>query len=214
MYRGTLRYSGWASIMYGFTELGMLDDTPLDALSEGAPPMTWGQLLESSKSLSGEDAVIEALEQSGDPAAVAAASRTAACLKWLGVFGDAPAQQTGDLMSSFCALLEERLAYAPMERDMIVMHHEFGVTFDAGVKGPDEHKEVRSSSLIAYGEPGGETSMARTVGITTAIAVDLVLRGCVTDRGMLTPVAKEVYEPGLEQLEAEGFCFSESTLVV
>ena len=212
VYRGTLRYAGWSSIMYGFTELGILDSTPLDALSEGAPAQSWAELLNSSKSLSGEAAVIDALEQSGDPAAAAAAQKTAACLTWLGVFSETPAKQTGDLMSSFCALLEERLAYAPMERDMLVMHHEFGVTYDAGVKGPDEQKELITSSLLAYGDPDGETSMARTVGITTAIAVDLVLKGSVTERGMLTPVAKEVYEPALKMLEAEGFCFSETTV--
>ena len=109
-------------------------------------------------------------------------------------------------MGAFCALLENKLAYAPLERDVILMHHEFGVETATGAK------EKRTSSLIAYGEPGGETAMARTVGITTAIAAELVLGGKVTQRGMLTPVAEEVYKPALVKLEREGFAFSEQTI--
>ena len=75
-----------------------------------------------------------------------------------------------------------------------------------------QRKEKRTSSLVAYGEPGGETAMARTVGITTAIAAELVLEGKVTQRGMLTPVAEEVYKPALVKLEKEGFVFSEQTV--
>lgn len=38
------------------------------------------------------------------------------------------------ILDAFCALLQERLVYAPGERDMICMHHEFGIETASGKK--------------------------------------------------------------------------------
>ena len=67
----------------------------------------------------------------------------------------------------FTALLEEKLTYTPQERDLCLMHHEFGVELKDG------GTEVLTSTLLAYGEDdnerwGGEyhSSMSKTVGLT------------------------------------------------
>jgi hypothetical protein len=33
------------------------------------------------------------------------------------------------VMDAFCHLLQRKLVYAPGERDMVIMHHEFGITW-------------------------------------------------------------------------------------
>jgi alpha-aminoadipic semialdehyde synthase len=70
-------------------------------------------------------------------------------------------------------------------------------------------KETRTSSLIAYGDPDGDTSMAKTVGITAAIGAQLLLNGDIRDRGVLVPTKPSVYVPGLRMLKEEGFEFKE-----
>ena len=120
--------------------------------------------------------------------------------------------EVGDLeFTQMGEVLEERLA-----KHAAVVERIWSELAVLGALSLTSHMLVQGGalgrvSLLAYGDPGGETSMARTVGITTAIAVDLVLKGAISERGMLTPVAKEVYEPALELLEAEGFAFSETT---
>ena len=57
------------------------------------------------------------------------------------------------------------------ERDLIVMRH------DIGVEWPDRSKEMRHVNFTAYGEPGGYSAMAATVGYTTGIATRMILNG-------------------------------------
>ncbi len=107
-------------------------------------------------------------------------------------------------MEAFSNLLADRLVYNERERDMVAMHHEFGVELADGTR------ETRTSSLLAYGDPDGDTSMARTVGITAAIGAQLLLNGDIRDRGVLIPTKPSVYVPGLRMLKEEGFEFKES----
>ena len=58
-------------------------------------------------------------------------------------------------MEAFSNLLADRLVYEERERDMVAMHHEFGVELADGTR------ETRTSSLLAYGDPDGDTSMAK-----------------------------------------------------
>ena len=52
--------------------------------------------------------------------------------------------------------------------------------------------------------------LVHQVGVTAAIAADLVLEGMLDGHpGVATPMLPEVYEPGLVKLEAEGFTFRE-----
>lgn len=54
---------------------------------------------------------------------------------------------------------------------MIVMHHNVGVTW------PDKSQEKRVINFVCYGEENGYSAMAKTVGLTTAIATKMVLDG-------------------------------------
>jgi len=66
-----------------------------------------------------------------------------------------------------------------------------------------------SSTLVEYGIPGGDSAMARTVGLPLAIATRMVLDGRIVDCGVVTPVKPEIYNPILDELEGVGISFDE-----
>ena len=103
-------------------------------------------------------------------------------------------------------MLQEKLAYEEGERDMVLMQHEFGITYDD--ERPDE---VKTSSMLLYGEPHGDTAMAKTVGLTIAVGAELVLGGAGKGGGILIPTTPELYNPGLDMLAKEGLIFNEQT---
>ena len=97
------------------------------------------------------------------------------------------------------ALLKHNKHLKFVERDMIVMEHRFR----AG-----ERSLV--SRLVAYGEPFGDSAMARTVSLPAAIAGRLRLEGSLEASGVLVPVLPEIYEPVLDEMASLGVAFEES----
>ena len=94
------------------------------------------------------------------------------------------------------------MPYTPGERDMIVMHHEFKAEFE-------DHKEYLTSSLIDYGIPNGDSSMARTVSLPAAIAARLILEGKIDEPGVQIPVTPKFYNPILDELDEMDIRFIE-----
>lgn len=70
-------------------------------------------------------------------------------------------------------------------------------------------KETHTSTLVAYGEPGGYTAMAKTVALPAAMGADLILSGEIAERGVIMPTHRGVYEPILRELTKSGFKFVE-----
>jgi saccharopine dehydrogenase (NADP+, L-glutamate forming) len=64
--------------------------------------------------------------------------------------------------------------------------------------------------LIVKGEDSLHTAMAKTVGLPLGIAAKLILGGHITTTGLHIPVAKEIYEPVLKELEILGIKFEET----
>jgi hypothetical protein len=124
-------------------------------------------------------------------------------LDWLGLFDDRPIQAPGGKISPLDLMTQvmlERMQYAEGEQDLIILVHHFDASY------PNGKKEKISSTLIALGEPGGDTAMARTVSLPAAIGVDLILSGQMTTTGIQTPVTPDWYEPilaGLKELGIE-----------
>ena len=106
---------------------------------------------------------------------------------------------------AFCSLLQDKLEFGSTERDMVLMRHDFEVTYDDG-----RAAERKSSLLLDYGDPNGDSSMARTVGLTIAIGAQLVLDGGVSSYGVLLPTTPDIYIPSLSMLKREGLDFLES----
>ncbi len=97
----------------------------------------------------------------------------------------------------------DKMQYASGERDMLILQHQFEAAMPAG-------NERIVSTMVDFGIPHGDTSMARTVGLPAAIAVKLILHGQIALTGVQVPVVPEIYAPVLEELEALGIRFMET----
>lgn len=210
IFRGTLRYQGYSRILAAMRDLGLLDMTERDALKEGGAWATWDDVI---MFLTGADA--------GDDLGAAVCSKLGLdaqgehgravvdAMRWLGLFRPTTVSRKGTLRASLCVLLEERMALGAKERDMAIMHHEFGISWKDG------SREIRKSTLIMYGDPeSGLSAMSRSVGLTAAVAVRLILEGKVTDRGLISPTNPQLYTAMLDLLEEEGIEFREQIVEV
>jgi len=105
-------------------------------------------------------------------------------------------------IDTLAAHLAKSLAFSAGEHDLVVLNHDIEARYPDPEFG--RRRELHRVSLVAYGEPTGYSAMARTVGYTCAIVAHMVLEGEVRGKGLLRPVAKEVYEPVLKRLEKFG----------
>lgn len=75
------------------------------------------------------------------------------------------------VLDTFCALLEQKLQYGPGERDMVIMQHEFGF-----VHRTNGQKKQLFSTLVSFGDVGGYSAMAKTVGLPAAMGTEMLLK--------------------------------------
>ena len=200
MFRGTLRYPGWCETMRNIAKLGLLDETPRNDLAGLTYAQFMGMMIGKQGAATTRD-VASFLGISGDDPVLTK-------LEWLGLFGDKPLPT--DVRSPLDVLagaMLPRMQYAPGERDMLVMQHQFIAEY------PDR-KERITSTLVDYGIPNGDSSMSRLVGLPAAIGAKLVLTGKITLTGVQVPVVPEIYTPVLNELETMGVRFSERTEVI
>jgi saccharopine dehydrogenase-like NADP-dependent oxidoreductase len=195
MYRGTLRNLGWCETMHHISNMGLLDETEREITG-----VTYAEFM---RGLLPADAPHTGNIQADTASAlgVAGDSKVISDLAWLGLFADEVIDAPGSKISALDLLPRQMLArmeYAPGERDLIVLVHHFDAAY------PDGHKEHLTSTLIAFGEPGGDSAMARTVSLPAAIAVDMILRGQISVTGVQIPVTPDIYEPILAGLAALG----------
>jgi saccharopine dehydrogenase-like NADP-dependent oxidoreductase len=187
MFRGTLRNVGWCATLERIAGMGLLDETPW-----AEPPATFREL--TARLLdTGPD--IDLPQYLAGQWAMCEDSKPITDLAWLGFFADEPLPEgKNSPIDVLVAQMASKMAYKPGERDMIVMQHEFVAEY------PDR-KELITATMIDYGIPNGDTSMARTVGLPAAIAVRMILHGEFPGiLGVHVPVIPEIYEPVLAEL--------------
>jgi saccharopine dehydrogenase (NADP+, L-glutamate forming) len=208
MYRGTLRNLGWCDVMQKLNELGYFS---LDKRADLAG-RTFRQVMAAL--VYGEGEAGEGKQKAADLEADLAAflnlspnSGVMMTLEWLGLLSDAPVPDRRTLLDVLADQMLARMRYRRGERDMVVLVHEFVAAY------PDR-RERTTSTLIDLGTPGGDTSMARTVGLPAAISARMVLEGEITLTGVHIPVVPEIYEPVLEELEQLGIACAEKTEVL
>lgn len=114
---------------------------------------------------------------------------------WLGFFDDTPIPiKKGGAVDVLTAIMLEKMSYEKGERDLLVLHHEFIADYNG--------KEQRiTSTMIDYGIPNGDSSMARTVSLPAAIGVHMILEGKITVKGVHMPILPNIYNPVLQELE-------------
>jgi len=199
MLRGTLRYPGWCETLKKIAELGLLDETDREDLAGITLAQFTSKMVNSSDDLKSDVAKFLGVERG---------SAAISNLEWLGLFSDDPiVQGAKSPVDVLAGRMLEMMQYAPGERDMLVMQHEFVAKY------PDR-KEKTVSTMIDYGIPDGDTSMSRTVGLPAAIATRLILEGKIDLTGVQVPVTPAIYEPVLDELESMGIRFRERTEVI
>jgi saccharopine dehydrogenase (NADP+, L-glutamate forming)/spermidine synthase len=196
MLRGTLRNVGWCETIRKMVQLGVLDQEEKDWTG-----LTFGDFLRRLIGRPAEQDLKKALSEYLQIEPILAIVRR---LEWLGLLSDEPLPlQKGSALDIVAARMIEKLQYGEGERDMIVLQHEF----IAGSPGGDREKII--STLIDFGIPGGDSSMARTVGLPAAIGTKLVLEGKIKERGVHIPVLPDIYRPILQELRELGIAFKE-----
>lgn len=198
LYRGTIRRVGFSRAWNIFVQLGMTEDGYTIPNSENLTYRNYVNLFlpysptdsvelkfRHSLKIDQDDLIWEKLEEldifNGE--------------KKLGIKNATPAQALQKILMDKWTLAED-------DKDMIVMYHKFGYELDGETYQID-------SSMVTIGEDQTYTAMAKTVGLPVAIASLKILNKEITTPGVLRPIAKEVYEPILEELETYGIYFKE-----
>lgn len=202
LFRGTLRYRGFSSLMNVFQNMGLFDE------SISTDARTWSELVNRLRVRRGDfddadDFVLDCADQDHDEA-----TRALAALKWLGILSDTPiTKQSSSVVDAFCEVLEEKLQYEDGEHDMVVMHHMVEASFEDG------NEESHHASLHVMGD-STSSAMSKTVGYTAAVAAGLILDGSLRgERGLLLPTSPKVYLPVLARMQREGIAFDEKIAV-
>ncbi|HLV93429.1 MAG TPA: saccharopine dehydrogenase C-terminal domain-containing protein [Aequorivita sp.] len=198
LYRGTIRRVGFSKAWNMFVQLGMTDDTYIIPNSEN---LTYREFINSFLAYSPTDSVELKLRY--------ALKIDQDDLMWekleeLDIFND---KKTIGIKNATPAMalqkiLEDKWTLAPEDKDMIVMYHKFGYELDG-------KKHQIDSYMTLIGEDQTHTAMAKTVGLPVAIAAIKILNGEIKTPGVQLPIAKEVYEPILEELREKGIVFRE-----
>jgi len=195
MYRGTFRFKGWCETLDVMKSLGMLDDTLKDYTGMSYADFLAERSVAQSPDRKKNNELHPQLYEK---------SKVNESLSFLGFFSDeklkynltSPFEITSDRMI-------EKMMLADNERDMVILQH----IFLAGY--PDGKKEVIKSSLVDFGSPSTNTSIARTVALPAAIAVKMILERKIGLTGVYRPVVPEIYNPVLNELSTLGIVLKE-----
>jgi saccharopine dehydrogenase-like NADP-dependent oxidoreductase len=186
--RGTYRYPGWCDTFKKLVDLGLVDGTP----SEELESITYRQMMAD---LVGADEKNDVIQKTAEIIGLSVDSDVIGRLKWLGLFNEEKVLEYDNRLDILSNLLQKKLFYKPGEIDMLVMRHKFIIQKEDG-----SHDFI-TSTMIDYGIPNGDSSMARTVSLPLAIGVRLMAEGKIPFTGVQIPNAKVIYQPVLKELE-------------
>jgi saccharopine dehydrogenase (NADP+, L-glutamate forming) len=199
VYRGTLRMTGWCETLRKIVALGWLSEE----LPKGFSGNSYGDLTRQLIGAKPKENLPEATAKYLNLPPYAAVIKR---LEWLGLFGNEPLPKEKNTPLDYLNVLTlQKMSMGGHERDMVVMHHEFIAQYPS-------KKEYVTSTLVDYGVPDGDTSVARTVALPAAIAVKMILKKQITMTGVHIPDVPEIYNPILDELETLGITFDEKTM--
>ncbi|KAH9916537.1 Saccharopine dehydrogenase-domain-containing protein [Fomitopsis serialis] len=214
IFRGTLRYPGFSTLMHGLRSIGLLENSTKVQFSD------WTELVRKSlevrlgRTLPGDEAsVLSALR---DISPSQTTEELIDALRWFSLLSPHGSRTLSSVVAlpsvpssstpldAFALLLADKLKYQPHERDMVVLSHEIVASSPLSLQ-----PEVHTSSLVAVGDAKA-SAMARCVGLPVAFAALHVLDGGVKLRGVHGPTDRQVYEHMLPRLDEAGLGMKES----
>ena len=196
MFRGTIRYQGFCSLLESCIQIGLLSDKPTNDVGTWESLLT--DLLGNQQPLSLESRVAQKLNTNQSDEKV---TRLVQAIKWLGIDGSEKLTKK-TVFDNFSYILQKKLAYEKNERDLVFLRHEFGALSKDGIV------ETHTSTLVCYGDEKS-SAMAKTVGLPAAIATEMILDRQVSQYGVIAPLREQFYSPILKKLEAEGLTIKE-----
>jgi len=194
--RGTLRYGGFPEYIKCLVDIGFLSEDPKDFLKEGEK-RTWRDAtakIVGATSDKDED-IVWAISSRTKFASSEEKDRILSGLRWIGLISDEQITPRGNPLDTLCATLEQKMQYEEGERDFVMLQHRFEI------ENKDGSKVVRTETLAEYGDPKGYSAMAKLVGVPCAIAVQQVLDGTLSEKGILAPMSPEICRPLMKTLE-------------
>jgi saccharopine dehydrogenase (NADP+, L-glutamate forming) len=193
MYRGTFRYENWCAALDLLKALNLTGYEELDLKGK-----TFAQVTAELNGLNAENIEEDIKSKFNIPETNAGFK----AIKWLGVLDQKPVHlEKGSAFDLTSDLMIEKMMMDDSERDMVIMQHIFKVTRSNG----DQERII--ARMIDYGNRN-YTSIARTVALPAAIAVELILEGIIRETGVQIPIKKSIYAPILSKLENLGISMS------
>lgn len=206
--RGTLRYQGFPEYIKALVDIGFLSEEPKDFLKEGSKSSwrdTTAKIIGATSSK--DEDIIWAISSRTKFASTEEKDRIITGLRWIGLLTDEEIIPRGNPLDTLCATLEKKMQYEEGERDFLMLQHKFEI------ENKDGSRVIRTSTLAEYGDPKGYSAMAKLVGVPCAIAVQQVLDGTLSEKGILAPMSPEICKPLMKTLEEKyGVHFREKTV--
>ena len=197
MFRGTFRLPGWCEALDLMKGLNLLSNDKI--LMEGLSYV--GMLAR----LIGETDSENIRQKAADLQKVDVGSDAMKALDWLGVFADSDMGRKEDSPFEVISdLMIEKMSLQTSDQDMVVLQHNFHVSY------PDGRSEIIKARMLDYGSLETFTSVARTVALPAALASILILEGQICLSGVYRPLVPEIYNPVLNKLEEIGIKVEET----
>jgi len=225
VFRGTFRFKGWCEILNVIKRIGLISYDKLDMSGMTYAGMMRRQINElNNRTTNNElritsgEAVMNLNEISNfvnyqkanlrseiaDALGISGDSHALDALEWLGLFDEVSMnRKTDSTFEVVSDLMISKMGLGDHERDMVVMQHTFLAAYSDG------RKEVIRSRMLDFGSPSTDTSIARTVALPAAIAVEMILKGEIRETGVHIPVIPAIYNPVLNALETLGIKMNE-----
>jgi saccharopine dehydrogenase (NADP+, L-glutamate forming) len=190
MYRGTFRYKGWCETLDVMKGLNMLDDSV-----KNYQGMSYAEFLADRAKVDSMNLKQNLITRFG----IKENSVAIQSLEFLDFFSSEKLQYTESTPFEITSdRMIKKMMLGTDDRDMVALQHVVLASY------PDGHKEVIKSSMLDYGTPSTNTSIARTVALPAAIAVRMILENRIDVKGVLRPVIPQIYNPVLDELKTLG----------
>lgn len=189
MFRGTFRFKGWCESIDVMKQLNLISYDKIDMTGKSYADLMASQI--------GADSSENIKEKTAKYLGIPVDSYALNTIEWLGLFENKPMNRATDSPFEVTSdLMIEKMQLGQTERDMVVMQHTFLAEY------PDGSKEVIRSRMLDFGTLETDTSIARTVALPAAVAVEMILQNKIDVKGVYRPVIPQIYNPILDRLEA------------